>query len=291
MALTLGTGPLGQAPAGVFNRELDRDGLLFLEPFPRRIRGTAAGETVVDSRAAGMLFEHGRLPIHLFPRDEVRADLLVPGETTSGAPNKGPARRFHLRVDSDVRENAAWEWHAPPPGAPPLAGLVAFEFGALDHWYEEDEELFVHPRDPYHRVDALATSRRVRVSLDGETLAETDRGTVIFETGLPPRWYFPPEDVTAELIASETRTGCAYKGFAEYHSVRVGGRVEEDVVWRYGEPHRDVAPIAGMLAFFNERVDIDLDGERQERPLTPWSPDWPGEREEDAGPPVIRPDR
>ena len=291
MSLTLGTGPLGIAPGGVYNREPEREGLLYLEPFPRRIRGAVGTETVVDARSARMLHEQGRLPIHLFPRDEVRGEL-VPGDEVAGSANKGPARRFHLRVGAEVRENAAWEWHDPPPGAPPLAGLIAFEWDALDHWFEEDEELFVHARDPYHRVDALATDRHVRVSVDGEPIAETIRAVAIFETGLPPRWYIPQEDVRDEALApSDTRTGCAYKGFARYWSVRVGDRVERDVAWCYDEPHRDVAPVAGMVAFFNERVDIDLDGERQDRPLTPWSPDWPGEREEEAGPPVVRPDR
>ena len=292
MSLTLGVGPLGNAPAGRFNRELERDGLLYLEPFPRRIRATAAGETVIDGRSTRMLQEHGRLPIYLFPREDVSTNLLEPAERLTTSPNKGPARWFHLRAGGELREHAAWEWHEPPPGTPSLAGLLAFEWNALDQWFEEDEEIVVHARDPYHRVDALASSRSVRVSLDGETLAESNRTVAIFETGLPPRWYFPPEDVRQDLLVpSETRSGCAYKGFAGYRGVRVGDRVEADLAWHYEEPHRDVAPVAGMFAFFNERVDLDLDGERQERPLTPWSPDWPGEREEEAGPPVVRADR
>jgi uncharacterized protein (DUF427 family) len=129
----------------------------------------------------------------------------------------------------------------------------------------------------------------VRISVDGEPIAESGRAKVIFETGLPPRWYVPLEDVRYELlIESDTRTGCAYKGFADYWSVRVGDRTEDDLAWRYREPHRDVAPIAEMVAFFNERVDLDLDGVRQERPYTPWSPDWKGPREEEEGPPVVR---
>jgi uncharacterized protein (DUF427 family) len=289
VTLTLGTGPLGDVPAGRFNREVERGGLLYLEPSPRRIRGVAGEETVVDSRSARMLHEHGRLPIYLFPREEVRTDLLEASETRTGSENKGEARWWHLTVGSQPVEDAAWEWHAPPEGAPPLAGLLGFRWDALERWFEEDEENVVHPRDPYHRVDVLDTSRRVRISLDGETLGETERGRVIFETGLPPRWYLPREDVREELLVpTDTRTGCAYKGFASYVSVRVGDRVEEDLAWSYSEPRREVSPVAGMVCFFNERVDIELDGELQERPLTPWSPDWKGEREEEAGPPVIR---
>lgn len=129
----------------------------------------------------------------------------------------------------------------------------------------------------------------MRIRLDDQVLAETDRAKVIFETGLPPRWYVPFEDVRADLlVASDTRTGCAYKGFASYWSVRVGDRLEEDLVWCYSEPRREIEPVRGMVCFYDERVDLELDGELQERPLTPWSPRWRGEREEDAGPPVVK---
>jgi uncharacterized protein (DUF427 family) len=143
----------------------------------------------------------------------------------------------------------------------------------MDEWLEEDEPAIVHARDPYHRVDVLDTSRHVRVSVNGEVVADTTRGKVIFETGLPPRWYFPREDVRSQvLVDSDKHTGCAYKGFASYKTVRAGGRDEEDVVWFYEDPRREAEPIRGYLAFFNERVDIEVDGELQERPLTQWSP-------------------
>jgi uncharacterized protein (DUF427 family) len=289
VALTLGTGPLGDQAAGRFNRDVERDGRLYLEPSPRRIRGVVGGETVVDSRSARMLHEHGALPIYLFPREEVRMDLLEPSETRTGSENKGEARWWHLTAGAEPVDDAAWEWHDPPEDASQLAGLLGFRWEALERWFEEDEEAIVHPRDPYHRVDVLDTSRRVRISLDGETLGETERGKVIFETGLPPRWYLPREDVRQDLLApTDTRTGCAYKGFASYWSVSVGDRVEADLAWSYAEPRREVAPVAGMMAFFNERVDVELDGELQERPLTPWSPHWEGEHEEESGPPVVR---
>ena len=286
VSLTLGAGPLGNQPAGIYNRQLPvREGLLYLEPSPRRIRGHFGDEIVVDSRHARLLYEHGRLPIYMFPREEVRTELLEPGEGSTESANKGPARWWDLMVGERLVESAAWEYPAAPSDAPPLEGLIAFRWDALDAWFEEDEQAIVHARDPYHRVDVLDTSRRVRIGLDGELLAETDRGKVIFETSLPPRWYVPSEDVRAELLPSETRTGCAYKGFASYFSLRVGDRVEEDVAWTYEEPRREAAPIAGMLCFFNERVDVELDGELQARPLTPWSPNWPGPRSD--GPPVV----
>jgi uncharacterized protein (DUF427 family) len=286
MSLTLGAGPLGNKPAGIYNRESPaQDGLLYLEPSPRRIRGQAGTEFVVDSRHAHLLYEHGRLPIYMFPRDEVHTELLEPSEHRTESANKGSARWWDLRLGEQLVESAAWEYPAAPSNAPPLRGLIAFRWDALDSWYEEEEPAIVHARDPYHRVDALETSRRVRISLDRELLAETERGTVIFETSLPPRWYIPPEDVRAELTPSSKRTGCAYKGFAFYFSVRLSDRLEEDLAWTYEEPRREVAPVAGMLSFFNERVDIELDGELQTRPFTPWSPNWPGPRSD--GPPVI----
>jgi uncharacterized protein (DUF427 family) len=276
MSLTIGPGPFGHAPAARFNIELPpMEGMLFLEPSPRRIRGLAAGETVIDSRRVQMLYEHGRLPIYLFPRDDVRTEMLEPSERRTSSENKGEARWWHLRTGKGLIEHAAWEYASPPSEAAALSGLIGFEWSAMDEWCEEDEPAIVHPRDPYHRLDVLDTSRRVRVVLDGETLAETERGKVLFETGLPPRWYIPREDVREELLVdSDHRTGCAYKGFASYHSVRVGDRIEEDLVWYYADPLREVEPIRDHLAFYNERADIEVDGVDQGRPMTPFHPDW-----------------
>ena len=274
MGLTAGSGPFGRAPAGSFNRELpDRRGLIYTEPFPRRVRGLLAGETIVDSRRALLLHESGLLPILYFPEDEVRMDLLEPSDYVTRCPWKGEARHHTVRVGDRMAENAAWSYPDPIDEAPPIGGHVAFYFGSLEEWFEEDEPLTVHVRDPYTRTDVLDSSRRVRVEIGGEMVAETERARVLFETGLPPRWYFPPEDVRTELLVpSETTSACAYKGTAAYHSVRVGDGVEEDVVWHYPEPLRDAERIRDRLCFFDERVDTYLDGELQERPATRWSP-------------------
>jgi uncharacterized protein (DUF427 family) len=273
MSLTVGTGPFGQHPAGSFNFELPkRRGLIYFEDSPRRIRATFAGETVVDSRRAKLLHEHGHLPIYYFPRDEVRMDLLEPTGHSTRCPWKGEASYWSVRVGSKVSENVAWGYPNPIAGAPPIGDYLAFHWGKMDGWLEEDEPAIVHARDPYHRVDVLDTSRHVRVLVNGEVVAETRRARVLFETGLPPRWYLPPEDVRSDvLVESGSRTGCAYKGFASYWSVRAGGGEEEDLVWLYREPQREVEPIRDYLAFFNERVDIEVDGELQERPVTQWS--------------------
>lgn len=274
MALTVGTGPFGQRPAGTFNFELPkREGLIYFEDSPRRIRALFEGETVVDSRHAKLLHEHGHLPVYYFPEDEVRTDLLEPTDHSTRCPFKGQASYWSVRVGDSVAENAVWGYPEPLEGAPPLGPYRALYWDSMDQWFEEDEPAIVHARDPYHRVDILDSSRHVRVLVGGEVVAETTRPRVIFETGLPPRWYIPPEDVRSDLLAeSDTTTGCAYKGFASYRSLRLDGRVEEDLVWFYPDPSRDAARIAGYLSFFNERADIEVDGELQGRPETQWSP-------------------
>lgn len=279
MALTVGTGPLGPAPAGRFNFELPRTrGLLYFEDYLPRIRARLAGETVVDSRRVKLLHESGVLPVYYFAEADVRMDLLERTERTSECPWKGRAVYWTVRAGDRVAEDAAWSYPDPIAGAPPLAGFIAFYWNALDEWLEEDEPAFGHARDPYHRIDVRDTSRHIRVSVAGELVAETRRARVLFESGLPPRWYIPIEDVRREaLVPSERRTTCAYKGHASYWSIRAGGSVEKDVVWYYPDPRHDALRVANYLCFFNERVDIELDGELQERPRTGWSPGAAGE--------------
>jgi uncharacterized protein (DUF427 family) len=274
VALTVGTGPFGTQPGGEFNFELPkRRGLIYFESSPRRIRGLFAGETIVDSTNAKLLHEYGHLPLYYFPESEVRMDLLDPTDHRTRCPYKGDASYWSVRVGERVSENAAWSYPEPIDGAPPISGHVAFYWRAMDDWLEEDEPMIGHARDPYTRVDVLDSSRHVRIELAGEAVAETRRPRVIFETGLPPRWYFPPDDVRADALEpSDTNTICAYKGVASYRSVRAGGDVEEDIVWLYEDPHRDVARVKDYLCFFDERCDVYVDGELQERPQTQWSP-------------------
>jgi len=270
VSITLGTGPFGSQPAGSFNFEIPRTaGVIYFEDSPRRIRARLGGETVVDSRHAKLLHEQGHLPVYYFPAGEVRMDLLVPSEKHTRCPFKGEASYWSVHAGGKVAEDAVWSYPEPIEGAPDLAGWFAFYWNRMDEWLEEDEPAIVHARDPYHRVDVLTSSRHVRVSLNGETLAESERPLALFETGLPTRWYFPREDVRLDLLEpTDSRTGCAYKGFASYWSFGD----EQDVAWSYAEPRRDVEPIRDHIAFFNERVDIEVDGELEERPVTQWSP-------------------
>ena len=269
MSLTVGTGPFGQRPGGEFNFELPRTkGLIYFEDSPRRIRARLGGETVVDGRHAKLLHEHGHLPVYYFPEDDVRMDLLVPSDKHTTCPYKGEASYWSVHAGGKVSEDAVWSYPDPLADAPPIAGYYAFYWRKMDEWFEEDEPAIVHARDPYHRIDVLDTSRHVRISLDGETLAESTRTRVLYETGLPPRWYFPREDVRMDLLTpSDTQTGCAYKGFASYWSAGD----EDDVVWTYPDPRPEAARIKDYLAFFNERVDVEVDGELQQQPVTQWS--------------------
>jgi uncharacterized protein (DUF427 family) len=243
--MTVGTGPFGHRPAGEFNFDAPRSGMQYLEAFPRRVRALAGGEVVVDSIGVKMLHAQHSLPVWCFPAEEVRTDRLPDGGWWT--------------YDDGLAE-----------------GLVGIRWDAVDRWLEEDEEVIVHPRDPYHRVELRETSRRVAVSLDGETLGESTRALVAFETSLPARWYLPREDVAAELVPNgEVRTGCAYKGWASYVDVKVGDRTEPFLAWTYEEPLRDVDRIKDRICFFNERVDLAVDGELEERPRTQWSStDW-----------------
>src|SRR5262249_29545778 len=206
MSPPVGPGPLPKNPGGPANFE--REGpssALYLDPSPRWLRGYAGDELVLSSRRAALLHETGHLPVYYVPREDVRGELLEDSETHTRCPFKGEASYFHLRVGHRLIEAAAWYYPDPIETAPWLEGLVAFYFGKLDRWMEEDEEISVHPRDPFHRIDVLGTSRHVRVSLDGVELADTTRARVLFETSLPPRWYIPVEDVHRELLLESDR--------------------------------------------------------------------------------------
>jgi uncharacterized protein (DUF427 family) len=209
-------------------------------PTARWIRGMRDGVTVVDSRRAVLVWEPGKMvPIYAFPADDVAlgsADEVV---------------SLGVRHVDDVD----------------LAGYVTLPWDALEHWYEEDEAVFVHPRDPFVRVDALHSSRHVRVARDGRLLAKSDAPILVFETGLPTRYYLPERDVDASVLAeSDLQTGCPYKGFASYRDVVLDGRRHPNLFWYYTRPFREVSEIEGYLAPYSERVGLTVDGELQERP-------------------------
>ncbi|TXS61002.1 DUF427 domain-containing protein [Streptomyces sp. me109] len=251
------------------------EGILW-EPSGRWVRGRTGEVTVVDSRHPLLVWEPGvPVPLYAFPREDVREDLLRPAKNPRTGTHTGSRIFYDLDVDGDVLENAAWTFPADD-----LAGHVAFEWfrrvgRGLDHWYEEAEEIFVHPRDPHKRVDAIPSGRHVRVEIDGVLVADTHRPVLLFETGLPTRYYIPREDVRLDLLeATDHSTGCPYKGTAAYWSWRGEGDatdVPPNVVWSYPEPLPAVGAVKDLLAFYNEAVDITVDGTRIERPVTPFT--------------------
>lgn len=233
MSLTLGSGPFGHQPSGRFNFEPPGH-VVYVENHPRRVRAVKDGVTIVDSHRAKFVHESRNLPHFSFPREDVQGDAR-PDRLVEG----------HVRVPWD----------------------------AADAWFEEDEQLFVHPRDPYHRIDTFATSRRIRISLDGTVLAGSTKAKALYETGLPVRWYLPFRDVRLDLLEpSATLTQCAYKGSARHWSARVGGGVVPDVAWTYDDDaRREAEPVRGRICFYNERTDVEVDGVDEVRLDTPWS--------------------
>ncbi len=272
MGLMTGTGPFSNRPEGTWSFEPPAPGgAWYVEPSPKRVRVVLSGETIADTTHALLLSRSGQQPTYLFPEGDVRMDLLEPSGRHASHETIGEVAYFSIRLPDRIDVDAAWSCREPLDRARPLAGFIAFAFDRMDHWYEEDEEIFAHAKDPYHRIDAYKSSRRVRVSLAGQLLAESERAIALFESNLPVRWYLPADDVLAKLVASDTVTDCGYKGRASYCSVDIDGEVVRDLVWFYTAPLPDGIAVKDLLCFFNERVDIELDDELQPRPQTPWT--------------------
>src|SRR5579859_944728 len=247
-----------------------------VEPAPRRVRATLGGELIFDTTRALYVWEWPFYPQYYIPVEDVDARFLV-DEDREQRLREGTARRHGLRAGGVERPGAVRVF-----GADAIEGVARtarFDWAALDAWYEEDEQVFVHPRNPYVRVDALRSHRRVKVSLEGITLAESATPVLVFETGLPTRYYFDRTDVDfGHLVPTSTQTACPYKGVTSgYWSVRTGDTGDgvreghQDLAWAYDFPTRQLLPIAGLIAFYNEKVDIDVDGVRLPRARTHFS--------------------
>ncbi|HXY44513.1 MAG TPA: DUF427 domain-containing protein [Acidimicrobiales bacterium] len=236
----------------------------------KRVRTYLGGELVADTICPLLVWEIPYFPAYYIPAEDVRTELLTESGKTEHSPSRGEATYFNLKTDRAEAPNAAWRY----PNSPfeELRGAIRIEWEAMDAWFEEDEQVYVHPRDPYSRVDVLRSSRHVEVGIGGTKVADSVRPVLLFETGLPVRYYLPKTDVRLELLSpSTTTTRCPYKGTAEYYSVTVDGRSYEDIVWWYRHPAQESAGIAGLVSFYNERVDITLDGVPLERPVTHFS--------------------
>jgi uncharacterized protein (DUF427 family) len=243
-----------------------------IEPSPRWVRVEVNGTTIADSKRTLLLRETNNRPVYYFPQEDVRMDLLEPTDRSTYCPYKGDASYWTIRVGDRVEENAVWGYLAPLPQGAPIKGYVAFYWNKVDRWLEEAEQIYAHARDPYHRVDVLDSTRHVRVVVNGETVADTRRPRLLFETTHPTRYYIPREDVRLDLLtATDKHTRCPYKGEASYWTANVGGAALPDIVWSYPDPIAECPRIKDYLCFFNEKVDVYVDDELQERPITAWS--------------------
>jgi uncharacterized protein (DUF427 family) len=244
-------------------------GTVRTEPSAKRVRAYLAGRLVADTRHPVLVWEIPYYPAYYVPLGDVQAELKETG-TTEHSPSRGDAVLYDVLVDGTVAAAAARRY--PDSPLPALRDLVRFDWDAMSEWLEEDEPVYTHPRDPYHRVDILASSRHVRVEVDGVTVADSVRPHILFETGLPARYYLPLPDVRTDLLTpTETQTHCPYKGTATYWSADAGAGPHADIVWAYRIPLPESQKIAGLACFYNEKVDIYLDGELQDRPRTHFS--------------------
>jgi uncharacterized protein (DUF427 family) len=240
-----------------------------LWPSPKWVRVYFGGKYIADSKKTLLVREKGHILSYYFPRQDVCMDLLEKSGFQPELPGLGQATYYTVTAGGKQASNAAWSVEKTVAQADEIKGYVAFKWNQMDAWFEEDEQVFVHPRDPFVRIDTVQSSRHLRVVIDGETVAETHRPVLLFETGLPVRYYIPKVDVRMELLQpSNTHTGCPYKGEASYYSVKVGDHVSEDIIWYYPDPHLEVSKIQNMLAFYNEKVDLYVDGKKEEKVKT-----------------------
>src|SRR5262245_57145282 len=239
-----------------------------IENGAKRVRTYVGGELIADTKRLKLVWEVPYYPAYYFPRKDVRMEMLTPNGHARRSPSRGDA--YYFTVKGSKVEDAAC--HYPQSPVQEWRDLIRFEWNAMDGWFEEDEEVYVHPHDPYTRIDIVHSSRHVEVEVNGVKIADTHRPTLLFETRLPARYYIPKLDVRMDLLTStDTVTGCAYKGFAEYWSVNAGGKTFKDFAWSYKTPLPENVKIAGLVAFYNEQADFIVDGERQARPKTKFS--------------------
>ena len=255
---------------------------LRVQPHPRRLRAELDGTDLVRADAGFLVWEPRRVvPSYAVPTDAVIGDL-----TTGPEPDAGVVERARRTPVWDPR--VPFAVHSIPgrpvrvsrggrsvdgflPDDPTLDDHVVLDFDGPDAWFEESERVLAHPRDPFHRIDVLGTDRHVQLRHEGDLLLDTTRARILFETTLPPRFYAPRDDVRVPLEPSPTRTRCAYKGEAEYFSTTTASGSLTDIAWTYREVANDGVPVRDLIAFYQERLDVVVDGEPVPREATHWS--------------------
>ena len=234
-------------------------GRVRVEHGAKRIRAYLGGTLVADTTHPLLVWEKPAYPAYYFPAADVRTELLTPDGGVAHSPSRGDGRTFTVKAGGREAAGAAMRYEQSP--FEELRDAIRLQWDSMDAWYEEDEQVFTHPRDPYTRVDILPSSRHVRIEVDGVTIAETEKPTLLLETGLPTRYYVPMTHVRMDLLTpSESVSHCPYKGMAEYWSARVGNDVRRDVAWSYATPLPESQKIAGLISFYPEKVDVYVDG-------------------------------
>ena len=229
------------------------------------MRAYLGGELVADTIRPLLVWEKPYYPTYYFPLADVRIELLAPDGQVAHSPSRGDGQLFTVTAGGKRAAGAALRYEQSP--FEELRDAIRLDWDAMDEWFEEDEQVFTHPRDPYTRVDILPSSRHVRFEIDGVTVAESAKPMLLFETGLPTRYYLPKTHVRLDLLEpSDTVTHCPYKGQAEYWAIRIGDSIHSDLAWSYRTPLPESQKIAGLISFYNEKLDIYLDGVLQERP-------------------------
>ncbi len=233
------------------------------EPSPRWIRVYFNNKIIADSKKAMLLRETNTLPRYYFPKKDVRMECLQLSKQANQSDPKREITYWDVKIDNRISKNAAFT---------KIEDYITFEWKQMDSWFEEDEEVFVYARDPHKRVDVLHSSRHIKVVLDDTVIAETNRPWLLFETGLPTRYYFSQLDVHMNLLEhSETVTRCPYKGEAHYSSIKIGDKHHKDLAWSYPFPTLECTKVQALLSFLNEKLDIYEDGKLLARPKSPWS--------------------
>jgi uncharacterized protein (DUF427 family) len=245
-------------------------GRVRVERAAKRVRAYLGGELVVDTTRPVLVWEVPYYPAYYFDPEDVRAELLQEDGGEAHWPSRGDAQVLTVRTKTRKAPGGALRYDRSPLGE--IEGLIRLDWDSMDAWFEEDEQVFTHPRDPYTRVDILHSSRHVRVEVEGITVAESSKPTLLFETGLPARYYLPKTHVRMDLLVpTDSVSHCPYKGQAQHWSVRTNDGVRDDLAWSYRTPLPESQKIAGLVSFYNEKVDIYVDGVLQERPLTKFS--------------------
>jgi uncharacterized protein (DUF427 family) len=247
----------------------DKAGSVRVEMGRKRVRVYLEGEVVADTIRPFLVWEWPYYPTYYIPASDMHAKLVATSKTEH-SPSRGEGKVYDIKVGAATALAAALAYPDSPLEA--LRDLVRLDWDSMSEWFEEDEPVYTHPRDPYKRVDILASTRHVRIEVDGVTVADSTQPRILFETGLPPRYYIPLTDVRMDLLLpSANESHCPYKGTASYWSVDTGQAIHEDIVWMYRAPLPESQKVAGLACLYNEKVDLYLDGELRERPRTHFS--------------------